>query len=157
VAARENRLLALATGTLLPAGGVRRVASILTATVAAAVTAALLVGAIALVRNERQMGSLIALRIPTWVGQLALPAGFALIGVRLIGHASHRWVDAWPRSSGALRPVDRVVDAAPLEIAGLAGMVAILVAAVLGAPIFTVLGGAAAVLFLANEIPRPPS
>jgi tripartite ATP-independent transporter DctM subunit len=154
VAARENRLLALATGTLLPDGRVRRVAAILTATVAAAVTAALLVGAIELVRNERQMGSVIALRIPTWVGQLALPAGFALIGLRLIGHASRRWVGRLAPVLGALFGLWLAWWMPPLSKSlAWPGLAAILVAAVLGAPIFTVLGGAAAVLFLAAEIP----
>jgi len=154
IAARENRLLALATGTMLPEGRVRRLAAVLTATVAAAVSGMLFVGAIELVRNERQMGTVIAAGVRMWVGQLALPVGFALIALRLIRHASRRWVVRLVPVAGLLFGIWIAGWMPPLSTRlAWPGIVAILVAAALGAPIFTVLGGAAAVLFLAEQIP----
>jgi tripartite ATP-independent transporter DctM subunit len=154
IAARENRLLALATGTMLPEGRVRRVAAVVTATVAAVVSGMLLVGAAELVRLERQMGGVIAAGVRTWVGQLALPVAFGLIALRLIGHSSRRWGIRLLPLAGLVFGVWLAGWMPPLSTRlTWPGLVAVLVAAALGAPIFTVLGGAAAVLFLAAEIP----
>jgi tripartite ATP-independent transporter DctM subunit len=154
VAAREDRLLALATGTMLPEGRVRRVAAVITATVAAAVSAMLLVGAMDLVRLERQMGTVIAAGVKTWIGQLALPVGFALIALRLVRHSSRRGIVRLLPIAGFLFGIWTAGWMPPLSTKlAWPGVAAILVAAALGAPIFTVLGGAAAVLFLASEIP----
>jgi tripartite ATP-independent transporter DctM subunit len=155
IAARENRMLALATGALLPEGPVRRVSLVLASAVAAAVTALLFVGAVELVRLERETGAIIAVGIPTWVGQLALPVAFGLIAWRTAWHASPRW-------GVRLIPLAAMVAGAwlawtmPAEAMASwrgAALVAIVVAAALGAPIFTVLGGFAAVLFLSQAIP----
>jgi hypothetical protein len=84
IAAREGKLLALATGTAVPRR-MRRPAAIFAAAVAACMATILACGAVQLVITERETGTIIAAGLPAWVGQLALPAGFALIALRRWG------------------------------------------------------------------------
>src|SRR3954466_2520935 len=90
LAARDDRLLSIATGTLLPAGA-RRWTALTVAIVGVAVTTALCWGAVTLVRTQREMGSIIALQIPVWALQIVMPVALASIACRLAWHASPRW------------------------------------------------------------------
>ncbi|HWP99720.1 MAG TPA: TRAP transporter small permease, partial [Vicinamibacterales bacterium] len=83
LAAREGRLLALATADMLPEGTWRRVAGIVAAAAGAAVAAALCRGAIALVVTDREAGGEVAAGVPVWVAQLVLPVSLALVALRL--------------------------------------------------------------------------
>lgn len=163
LAAREGRLLALATGTFLPEGRARHVAELSAGSVGAFVSALLFVGAVVLVRTEREFGTMIGGGVPAWVAQLALPWAFALIGLRLVWRSSH--AGAGPRAGMTLwggRAVGAAALAAglylgwhPELLAGRSstpGLLIILIAAALGTPLFAVLGGAAVVLFLADGI-----
>src|SRR5258708_1504628 len=87
IAAREGKLLSLATGTFIPAGRVREAAGAFASAVAACMATILAWGAVELVLSERETGTIIAAGVPAWVGQLALPIGFSLIALRLAGHA----------------------------------------------------------------------
>ena len=69
LAAREGTMLALATGTFLPAGRARDWADTFAATVAAAVSTMLCVGAFELMMSEREAGTVIAAGVTTWVAQ----------------------------------------------------------------------------------------
>ena len=89
IAAREGRLLALATGTMIPAGRWRRAAEITAAAIAAGVATLLCRAGIGLVLVERGTGDAIA-GVPVWVAQLVLPLSFAIIALRQIGRASCR-------------------------------------------------------------------
>src|ERR1700704_51744 len=91
IAAREGRLLSLATGTLVPAGLPRRAAAIFAAALGAAVAVVLAGAALELVRSEREVGSSLGAGIPTWIAQLVLPIGFAMIALRLVWRASSQW------------------------------------------------------------------
>jgi C4-dicarboxylate transporter, DctM subunit len=73
IAARERRLLALATGTFLPEGPIRRTAEVVSSTIAALIAAILFRGSIDLVVAERQVGQTIAAGVPVWVAELAFP------------------------------------------------------------------------------------
>src|SRR3954467_11939191 len=86
IAAREGKLLALATGAAVPVR-LRRAAAIVAAAVAACMATILACGAVQLVVTERETGTIIAAGVPAWVGQLALPIGFALIAIRLAWRA----------------------------------------------------------------------
>src|SRR4051812_25183324 len=90
LAARDDRLLAIATGTLLPAAA-RPLTALIVAVVGVAVTTALCWGAVALVRTQHDMGSVIALQMPVWALQLVMPVALATIASRLAWHASPRW------------------------------------------------------------------
>ena len=84
LAARRNKLIALATATFIPDGKARRVAQAFAATVGAGVSALLAWSAVEVVAIEMEVGGEIALGIPSWVFQLVLPFAFAVIAIRLM-------------------------------------------------------------------------
>jgi TRAP-type C4-dicarboxylate transport system permease small subunit len=94
LAARDDRLLALATGALLPSGGLAIAARGLAGLVGAAVAAMLARSGIDLVRLEREAGRLITEGVPVWVFQLLLPLGFAVITWRIVRTAFRAHVAA---------------------------------------------------------------
>jgi C4-dicarboxylate transporter, DctM subunit len=151
IAAREGKLLTLATGEFLPKGRVGDIAHIVSATVGAAVSTLFVLGGIALVQSDREAGDIIAVGLPNWVADLALPIGFALIALRLVWRASPVW---WGRAIAALGIVAGIVihsQAGAFEGHAMwPWLLMIVVAAVLGAPIFVLLGGIAVFASLTN-------
>ena len=153
IAAREGKLLVLATGAFVPEGRPRRAAAVFTAAVAACMATILACGAVQLVATERETGTIIAANVPAWVGQLALPIGFALIALRLAWRADR---SVWGRAVAA---TGILVGLALVRFPGVLerrpvwpGLVIVLLAAVLGAPIFAILGGAAVLLFMSDGV-----
>jgi tripartite ATP-independent transporter DctM subunit len=147
LAARDNRLLALGTATLLR-GRARRAAAVYSSSVAVAVTTGLFWGGLQLIATEMRVGAEIALHLPVWLVQLVLPAGFAIITLRLIRDASDRLAGRCVAASGV------VIAMALLRYPGVLGgtgntvaLLVVIVAGIAGAPIFVLLGGAALVLF----------
>jgi tripartite ATP-independent transporter DctM subunit len=106
------------------------------------------VGGLALVSTERAAGDIIAVDVPVWVSTLAFPIGFSLIAARLAWRASPRWTG---RAVAALGIVAGVLAARHFEFFEgqplMPWLAAIIVAGVLGAPIFTLLGGIAMIAF----------
>ena len=154
VAARERRLLSLSTLNSLLAGRSARLARIVSGTVAVIVGALLLLASIEFVLAERAGGNVIAYGIPIWLGQAVLPAGFALITLRLAGAVAN---NGWGRVA-TLAAAAAVAAAAaarlPLSDATfIAAFGVLLVAALLGSPVFTILGGAALLLFWGDGLP----
>jgi C4-dicarboxylate transporter, DctM subunit len=153
IAAREGRLLSLATGSLVPEGWPRRVAGEIAALVGSAVSVVLALAAVEFVQSERGTGSSFGAGIPTWVAELVLPVGFALIAVRLAWRASERWPGRAIAAAGLA--IGWYVGTHPALLAGRAawpGLLLIVLGGALGAPIFAILGGAAVVLFMADGI-----
>jgi C4-dicarboxylate transporter DctM subunit len=155
LAAREGRLLALATATFLPAGTLRRTAELLAGTVGAAMAAVLCRGAVELVASERAAGGEIAAGVATWVAQLVLPFALGLVALRLVWRAAPGWRGRLVAAAGAaaglaLALAPDVLDGRPAW----PWLVLVVVAGALGAPIFAVLGGAAAFLFMSDGV-RP--
>jgi C4-dicarboxylate transporter DctM subunit len=153
IAAREGRLLALATGGFVPEGAPRRAAAIFTAAVASGTAVVLAAGAVELIRSERETGSILGAGIPTWVAQLVLPVGFALIAARLVWRSSALWSGRLFASTGIL--VGLLLARNPSLLAGVPawpGVAIVILAGALGAPIFAILGGAAALLFMSDGI-----
>jgi C4-dicarboxylate transporter, DctM subunit len=156
IAAREGKLLSLATGTFIPEGRPRQIASAFASAVAAGISTILAWGAIQLVMSEREVGSIIAAGVPTWVGQLALPIGFTLIALRLAWKAGGAGQAGWGRLLGfagiavglALIRYPSLVENRPAW----PGLVIVLLAAAVGAPIFAILGGAAVLLFMRDGV-----
>jgi tripartite ATP-independent transporter DctM subunit len=152
IAAREGKLLALATGAAVPERA-RRAAAVFSAAVAACMATILAGGAVQLVLSERETGTIIAASVPAWVGQLPLPIGFALIALRLAWRADSAW---WGRLIGA---AGILVGFALVQFPGVLehrpawpGLVIVMLAAVAGAPIFAILGGAAVLLFMSDGV-----
>lgn len=151
IATREGRLLALATGTFLPEGHLRKFAEIFTAAVTAAVAALLVWGGVQLVLSEREVGDTVGPQIPTWIAQVVLPVSLAVIAARVVWRGSAHWTG-------------RLIAAVGLVLAGILwqqpqllegrtvwpGLMLIIAAGLLGAPIFAILGGAAVLLFLSE-------
>lgn len=153
IAAREGRLLSMSTLDALLRGHWRTVTAVLTRGYAAAVTLLLAYGAFLFFREEHAAVQLIGYGIPTWAMVAVIPAGFAVIAVRLVKAASANW---WPRVATALSAVAIVATALypPLEPSQMLipGAILLAIAAVLGAPIYSVIGGAALLLFWANDV-----
>ncbi len=155
LAARDGRLLALATGTFLR-GRPRRWAELASATVAAAVAAILCVAAVTLVWEERHIGTRLTSGLNAWMSQLVLPLGFGLVAVRLVVHSSAHWKGRGIAAAGltagvviALHPA--LVEGSP----GWAWVLLLVAAGALGAPLVAVLGGLAVFLFMAAGVPPP--
>ncbi|MDO8769979.1 MAG: TRAP transporter large permease subunit [Burkholderiaceae bacterium] len=154
VAAREGRLLSLSTLNSQLSGRVAALARLFTGTVAASVSALLLLASLDFVWAERAGGGKIAYGVPVWLGQVVLPIGFALILLRV----SRAAADGWPGRIVALACAGAVAMAAanslPLNGAlTIAALSVLLIAAVLGAPVFAILGGAALILFWHDSLP----
>jgi len=153
VAAREQRLLSLAGGSLF-SGRAGEAARFAAGTVACAVSGLLGLAAADFVAIERQSGSALTYGIPVWVAESPLPLGFALIAVRLAWRAARTPAGRLAAAllaglaiallrSGALDPSTALVP----------GLALLAAAALLGAPIFAVLGGTALLLLLARGVP----
>jgi tripartite ATP-independent transporter DctM subunit len=153
IAAREGRLLSLATGSLVPEGWPRRTAALIAAIVGSAVSIVLAIAAVEFVQSERGVGSSFGAGIPTWVAELVLPVGFVLIGVRLAWRASDRWQGRLIAATGLL--LGAYVGTHPALLEGrsaVPGLGLVLLGAAFGAPIFAILGGAAIVLFMVDGV-----
>ncbi len=153
LAAKEGKLLALATGELIPEGRFRDFARGASSTVAAGVSALLFWAAVSMVRLDREAGLELVEGFPVWVAQLALPIGFGLIALRLVGKSGTGLARRLPAVFGlaagcwiGLRP--EVLEFRPAWPA----LVLILAASLLGGPLFVAIGGAAAFLFLSQGI-----
>jgi C4-dicarboxylate transporter DctM subunit len=154
VAAREGRLLSIASvAPLLPkqlAGTLERCAS----GIATFVSLMLALAAVLFVQTEREAGEHLAAGLPVVWFEYALPAGFALIGLRLARRAGQSTI-------GTVVVIVLAVAlgyfAAHTPIAAEAwrwpAIAALLAAALLGAPIFVLLGGTALILFYTQGDP----
>jgi tripartite ATP-independent transporter DctM subunit len=151
IAAREGKLLTLATGEFLPKGTVTNVAHVIGGLVGSAIAMMFAVGGLALVTSERTAGTIIAVDVPVWVSTLAFPIAFTLIAARLAWRASPHWAG---RAVAMLGIVAGYVAATQYQLfegqALLPWVIVIIVAGVLGAPIFALLGGIAMVAFFTD-------
>jgi C4-dicarboxylate transporter, DctM subunit len=209
IAARDGKLLALATGTFIPAGVWRRAADLFAAAFGACAAVILAIGGWQMTMIEREAGTNIGADIQAWVAQLVLPVAFALIAIRLVwrpgfnslnpamhvdthepentpgapqaadarltpsryleegaAHAERSakasaersatrsiWIDRGLASLGIV--VGILLTRVPSLIAGHSLLpigIAIVVAAVAGTPLFAILGGAAALLFMRDGV-----
>jgi len=153
-AARDRRLLSLSTLTNFLKGRWQTFARVFSSAFATGITVFLCLAALQLVQSEKGGGKILAYGIPVWVVQGIMPLGFGVIALRLLWHAavtrrgrlvallvaeSIVWIGLYP----PLSPARLVVP----------GLVALMAAVVLGAPIFVMLGGAALILFWGEDIP----
>jgi tripartite ATP-independent transporter DctM subunit len=168
MAARDGKLLALATGTFIPPGVWRRGADILAAAFGACSALILAWGAYQMVAIERESGTTIGAEIHAWVAQLVLPVAFALIALRIAWRpgfnvltpvtapveddrraARARWLDRALASLGLVAGVVLIRVPSILEGHSLWPVfVIVIAAAVAGTPLFAILGGTAAFLFM---------
>ena len=155
IAARDGKLLTLATAEFLPKGPVSAVAHVVSGAIGALICTILALGGAALVRGDRMAGDHVTAGLATWVADLALPIGFGLIALRLVWRASPLWYGRAIALVGIVAGVLLNQHRAILENQSVLpwfGMV--IVAGVLGAPIFALLGGIA--LFASLTQGSPP-
>src|SRR5213593_2593538 len=153
-AARDRRLLALSTLTNFLKGHWQAFARVFSSAFAVGITIFLCLAAWQLVQSEKSGGAVLAYGIPRWTVQMIMPLGFGVIALRLLWHSA----DTWRGRLAALLMAGSMVWIGfhpPLAPARLVvpGLVALLVAVVLGAPIFVMLGGAALILFWGQDSP----
>ena len=144
IAAREGKLLSLATGEFLPKGPIGNVAHVIAAALGATIATLFALGGVALVRSDRLAGDVIGVGVPTWIADLALPIGFALIALRVVWRASPQWAGRALAALGIAAGILLNQQRALLDNQALwPWLLVVLVAGVLGAPIFALLGGIA--------------
>ena len=156
VAARENRLLAISTFSQFAPPRWKPCIKIFSHSIAVAITVALGVAGIQMIASEPS--GAIAYGVQKWALQLVIPLGFAAIAVRILWNVGNGWHSRIAALGGAalllllgwLLP--RHLPAS-LESLWLPAMILLIVAAFLGSPIFTALGGAALISFWAEQIP----
>jgi len=153
VASRERRHLSLSTGADFLPLRVRAVTTVLVATFSTAVASGLFWASMQFVLAEMRSPASIAGWLPIWVVESILPAAFGMIALRFVAQAG-----GWKEQAIAFLGIPAALvigfplasHAAELLLPGAAVLV---VAALFGAPIFVVLGGAALLLFFADGVP----
>lgn len=153
VAARENRLLAFSATALLR-GRFARFARACAAAVAAAASAVMCAAGVEFVVAERSGGAALSYDIPVWVIESILPLGYGVIGARLLWNASEH------PSGKALATLIAVALIAAITFAPLdpdyavpIGLAVLIAGALMGAPLFAVIGGMAMLLLWSTGVP----
>jgi tripartite ATP-independent transporter DctM subunit len=153
LAAREHRHLTLSSAEAIGKWKVRDAARLFSSSVAAAVCAVLAYSAYGVVAADRQQGLMLSIGIPVWVSECVMPLGLALIAVRLAWGAADRW-------PGRLVAFGAIGLAFGLGLVPTWGhtlyvplLAVILLAALVGAPVFVAMGGIALLLFFKDGVP----
>jgi len=153
LATRAGAHLTLSTAELLGEGRRRRAASLFAGAVAAAVAAVLAWGAWQVVLANRAEGKVLPGGVPVWIAECVMPLALALIALRFAWRSAERW----PGRLAAL-----AVAGGVFVLGGLDGQAAaltwplalvVLVAALLGAPVFAAMGGLALIFFFTAGVP----
>ncbi len=153
LATREGQHLTLSTAELFEEGRWRRAAALVAGSVAAAVAAVLAYGAWQVVLADREQGKILPGGLPEWVSECVMPVALGLIALRFAWRASESW---------RTRPVALAAAGGAFGLGALGSFAAalawplallILAAALLGAPVFTAMGGLALVLFYKDGVP----
>jgi len=153
LAARERRHLTLSSAEAIGKAKARDAARLFSSSVAAAVCAVLAYSAYGVVLANREEGQTLSFGLPVWISECVMPLGLALIALRTGWGASDRW-------PGRLVAFGAMAAAFALGlIPGMAHslyvplLAVILLAAVVGAPVFVAMGGVALVLFFKDAVP----
>jgi tripartite ATP-independent transporter DctM subunit len=151
VAAREGKLLQLATTASLIPDRFRAATHILTIGLGAAITLYLVKAGYSYSMIEKGVGSIIAIGIPKWTVLFLLPLGFSIILCRMIWRSSDKMLFRLITAAVAIGlaywapTIQNPPDSFIYACFGI-----LMVAVVLGMPVFLVLGGAA-LIFLWNS------
>lgn len=154
LAARDGRLLALSPAQTLFKGRWKSAAQTFSSGAAAAVCCFLCLASAKYVMALKPLGKVLVYGIPVWIIQLILPLGFGMIALRLVGRAAGHWRGRLIALmlAGAVGALVTWAPAAPGHVM-VPLLVALGAATLLGAPVFTALGGAALILFWGHDLP----
>jgi C4-dicarboxylate transporter, DctM subunit len=153
LASLDRAHLTLSTAAVLGEGRARAVARVFASAVAAGVAAVLTYASFQVVLADRQEGRVLTVGIPAWVCELVMPLALAAIALVFVRQAGERARDRWI----ALLPVLAAVALglfplrSPLLIWAL--VAAVLLAALLGAPVFVAMAGVGLLLFFREATP----
>jgi tripartite ATP-independent transporter DctM subunit len=155
IATREKRHLTLSTGLDILPERLSRYGGLLAAGASTAVTAGLAWAGLTqvLATYEYAVGGP-GVWLPVWIHESVIPLAFAVITVRMVLQAEGpalRWAALAGIPTGAL--LGLLLPVVPQLALPLVAV--LILAAVMGAPIFVVIGGAAMVLFLGQDFPVP--
>jgi tripartite ATP-independent transporter DctM subunit len=154
VAARQSKLLTLSSLTRYLKGVWRATAQIYANAFATMVTIFLLIGSLHFILAKRASEDLLIGALPLWPVLLVLPVGFTLVAYRLWLAASSTWGGRTLAAALVLLLLGvGVQNVVPPETLAIPALFALLLAIVLGAPIFTAIGGAALILFWSSGQP----
>lgn len=146
IAARRGELLSLSTAVFLK-GRTRRIAQVITGGAGSAVCIAMARGSWALLMAEREGSASLGFGVPVWLAQSIMPIGFTVIGIRLLWRVSSSWKI---RLIAGLFPLFTSLIGACVDFRDTGVVIPlfclILIATVLGMPIFLGLGGVAVLL-----------
>jgi len=165
---REQKHLSLSTSELLH-GKVQVAAQLFRGIVAAVVTALLAYASTELVKANMSSPNTIVGSLPEWASQAVMPAVLYVMAVRTSIHASPKWAGRivalaccapfliypileW-KAPGTAAAIMAKVDALPADSLKWPLGIAILLALLAGAPIYTGMSGLAMLLFFAEQTP----
>jgi C4-dicarboxylate transporter, DctM subunit len=154
IAAREGRLLGISTLAQFLKGPWKLAADLVANSWAALITGLLAFAGWQFLQDERGAGNEIAYGVARWWIQAILPFGFGLIALRLIWRCGTEWwarclclalvsLAGWGLWSGGI----------PVEGMRLPAIALLILATVLGAPIYTALGGATLLYLWQEDFP----
>ncbi len=155
IAAREGKLLQLATTANLIPARFKTAAHIITAGLGGAITLYLVKAGFSLAFTiERPVGDIIALGLPKWIVLSFMPIGFAMIFLRMIWRSSEKWHERLFTLliSGWLAFLAPMIHN-PSETFIYACFCVLMVAVIFGMPVFLVLGGAALIFLWNSDTP----
>lgn len=177
LAARENRLLSLATTQMLPRGWPVAAARIISGAVGAVVSVMLCIAAWQFTAQEKEAGKTL-LGIADWLFVAAMPAGFGLISLRMLINSADGWrgrliaaivfvalagfcilthpdFAAWACGNLPqwLADAAQKLPVVEPEVMVWPAVAVLLISTVLGGAIFAVLGGLALIMFWGDLSP----
>jgi tripartite ATP-independent transporter DctM subunit len=152
IAARRGRLLSISFVTNYLKDGWKTAATVYANSFAVVIACYLVIASIQFIIAKYTGGDTLIQGVPLWPILLILPFGFALVAGRTFLQVSSSWTTRGVAFLviTAMLIISIVVAPKSLTLPAIAGL---LLASVLGAPIFTVLGGAAMILFWGNGQP----
>jgi C4-dicarboxylate transporter DctM subunit len=152
VAAREGKLLAFSTLTVVLPPRWRAIARVWSGSVSAVIAGVLCAASVDFVLTEREFPTNILEGFPTWWLQTVMPLGFGIIALRLAWRSAPDWKGR-VASAVLIALLVGLVWHPPAEPSRLVpwALGLLLSATILGAPVFATIGGAAVILFWGDD------
>jgi tripartite ATP-independent transporter DctM subunit len=155
LAAGTGRHLALSTAEVIPEGWPRRAAALLTRAMSAAVSALLAWASWRLVAADLGSARTVVLGIPVWWSEAIMPVAFGLMALRFAwrsGKGPQSWLDRIAAFAAAAAALALGAATPSPGLAGVLGLL-VLLAFLVGAPVFIAMAGAAMLLFWRDGSP----
>ncbi len=154
IAAREKRLLAIPLLPMLLRGNVKRTGAAIAGLAGFTICLLLVWTSSQFLVTEYDPHRMLTHYVPVWMVQAVMPIGFLLIAWRLLMHSARTTILRMIMLVlGTLACAYIITQPNPETWEFLITICLLVISAVLGMPLFTVLGGLALILFWAEDIP----